>query len=122
MKEIINNMKESLASKKGFISTTFLLVMCSMITVILAKSDYLYTGNSVYSNLREAEDIFEKEAYILHYTKCALLRNETLDDFYTNGIYVNVYENTNGYDLYFDDYRLRIEVYEKQIVDFDIES
>lgn len=86
------------------------------------KSDYLYTGNSVYDNLREFENIFEEEAYVISYAKCALLRNEELDDFYINGISVSVYENSSGYELYFDEFKLDIEVYDKQIIDFSIEK
>ena len=95
--------------------------MCSMLSVILAKSDYLYVGNSVFDNLREAEKIFEDEVYIVSYAKCVLLRNEKLDDFCINGVSVIVYENIRGYELFFADYRLDLEIYDKQIIDFSIE-
>lgn len=96
--------------------------MCSILTVILAKSDYLYTANTAYINLKKAENTFEKEAYVISYIKCKLLRNEEIDDYMTNGVFVSVYETTNGYELYFDNYRISIEVYDKQIIDYDIEK
>lgn len=85
------------------------------------KNDYIIAGNEVYSNLKEYETVLAREAHILDYVKCVLLREETLEDFYTYGTYVFVYEVTNGYTLYFDDYRLDIEVYEKQIVSTNLE-
>lgn len=94
--------------------------MCTMMTVILAKSDYLKTANDVYYNLQENEKIFESEAIVLNYIKCMIIRNEEIDDFYVDGIYVNVYENSNGYELYFEDYVMNIDVYDKQIINFDI--
>ena len=94
--------------------------MCSLLSVIAAKSDYLYKANEVFYNLQEYEDTFNYEAQILSYVKCILLRNEELDDFDINGIYVSVYDTSSGYELLFDTYTMEIEVYDKQIVDFSI--
>lgn len=94
--------------------------MCSILTLILAKSDYIKTANTVLFNLSEYEDSFEKLANVLNYAKCTLVRNEELDDFYTNGIYVSCYSKGNSYDLYYDDYKLTIEVYDNKIIDYDL--
>ena len=88
--------------------------------LIAVKSDYIEKANLAYSNLKEHEEIFELEAQILSYAKCCLLRNEELDDFYTYGTSVYVYQTSNGYELCFDDYQMYIEVYDKQIVDFSV--
>lgn len=92
--------------------------MCSLLSVIAVKSDYLYKANEVYYNLQEYEEVFNLEAQILSYIKCVLLRNEQLEDFVTNDCYVTVYETTNGYELLFDNYVMDIDVYDKQIIDF----
>lgn len=89
-------------------------------SVIAAKSEYIYSANSAYSNLQEYEEIFEKEASVISYLKCALLRNDDIDDFYVNGIGVNVYETSSGYELYFDSYVMDVDVYDKQIIDFEV--
>ena len=73
-----------------------------------------------YANLQDHEQAFEMEAQVLSYVKCALLRNEDLDDFYIYGSVVSVYQTSNGYELYFDDYKMNIDVYDKQIVDFSV--
>ena len=93
-----------------------------MMALIAAKSDYIEKANLAYNNLKKHEEIFEIEAEVLSYAKCCLLRNEDLEDFYTYGTYVSVYQTFDGYELCFDDYQMYIEVYDKQIVDFDIRS
>lgn len=73
-------------------------------------------------NLEEYEDIFAQEAEVMSYAKYTLLRNEELDDFFIDGIYVSVYENSDGYELYFNGHVLNIEIFDKQIVDFDLSN
>ena len=75
-------------------------------------------ADNVYMNLKENEEIFAKEAAVITYVKCVLMRNEALDDFTVNGIRVAVYGGGDIYELYFADYRMEIYVHEKQIVDF----
>lgn len=94
--------------------------MCSLLSVIAAKSDYLYKANEVYYNLHEYEDTFNYEVQILSYVKCMLLKSEELSDFDIDGTYVTVYETSSGYELLFDEYTMDIEVYDKQIIDFSI--
>lgn len=94
--------------------------MCSILTLILAKSDYIESANTVLFNLNEYEDSFEKLAYVLNYAKCKLIRNEELGDFYVNGIYVSCFSKGNTYDLYYDDFKLTIEVYDHQIIDYEL--
>lgn len=89
-------------------------------SVVSLKSDYIFKANSVYSNLLEVEEQFEKQAYVLSYVKCILLREEELEDFYINGISVSVYQTSNGYELYYEGKTLDIEVYNKQIIDFKL--
>lgn len=80
------------------------------------KSDYIASANKVYFNLKEYEDILQKEIQVINYVKCRLLRDEALEDFCVDGVAVAIYGKGDVYDLYFDVYRLRIAVYEKQIV------
>lgn len=94
--------------------------MCLMMSIIAMKSEYISCANKVYNNLQEVENIFEKEAYVLSYVKCLLLKEEELDDFYINGINVNAYEISNGYELCFDGIVMNIETYDKQIINFEI--
>ena len=96
--------------------------MCSMMAIIAAKSDYIYKANLIYANLIKHEEVFEIEAQIISHVKCSLLRNEKLDDFYISGIEVDVYQTSNGYELYFDNYHIDIQVYDKQIVGFEISA
>ena len=95
--------------------------MCCLMSVVVAKSDYIFKANTVYDNLLEFEDTFALQAQVIDYAKCALIRNEDLTDYYVYGTYVSVYKNTNGYDLYFDDYHISLEVYDKQIIDYEME-
>jgi len=92
--------------------------MCSLMSIIAIKADYISSGNTVYSKLEEYQAIFEEEAYIISYVKCTLLRKEELSDFNINGIEVSVFNSNDGYELYFDDYLISIEVYDDQIVGF----
>ena len=89
-------------------------------SVIAIKSDYIEKANEAYCNLEEYQHIFEKEAYVISYAKCLLLQQNDLQDFYINGIGVNVYKHSNGYELYFDNYVIDIDVYDKQIVNYKI--
>lgn len=89
-------------------------------SLIAVKSDYISKANKAYANLAEYESTFEKEAYVLSYVKSTLLRNEKLEDFCINGVDVSVYEMSNGYQLYFDDYVMDVETYEKQIINFEL--
>lgn len=95
-------------------------MMCLIMSIVTAKTDYIIKANSVYLNLEEYEKVFRLEALIINHIKCLLVRNETLDDFMIDGVYVSVYGHNDEYDLYFHDYVISITVYEKQIVDFVI--
>ena len=85
------------------------------------KSEYIYYANKAYSNLEKSEELFEKEAYIISYVKCALLRKEDLDDFCINGTSVSVFNTGRGYALYFDGHCIDIDVYEDMIVNLEVE-
>ena len=86
--------------------------------MVSMKSEYILAADGVYDNLRENEKTFRKEAAVISYAKCRLMQGETLEDFYTGGIYVRVYGDNGIYELYFEGFRLELFVYEKQIVDF----
>lgn len=89
-------------------------------SLIALKSDYIISANNVYNNLIQLEDIYEKQAQVISYAKYTLLRNEELEDYVINGIYVSVYKTSSGYELCFDEYSIDIDVYDKQIVDFSV--
>lgn len=86
--------------------------------VIAVKSDYIVKANEVYGNLKEAEEVFAKEAAVLNHVKCVLVRNEELLPFSVSGISVDVYETREGYDLYFDGYVMTLTVYDRQVIDY----
>ena len=89
-------------------------------SLIAAKADYIYKADTIFKKLEEYEELFEAEAQVLTYAKCSLIREDTLDDFVVSGIYVSVYNSADGYDLYFLDYIMEINVYDKQIVNFTV--
>ena len=91
-------------------------------SLIAMKSEYISSANKVYANLEEVERIFEKEAYVLSYAKCVILRKEELNDFYTNGISVTVFKTSNGYELCFDGNTIELEIYDNQIINYVIRS
>lgn len=84
------------------------------------KSDYIYSSNEVYSNLSTYEDEFSKQAKVISSFKCMLLRNEEVEDFIIDGIYVSVFNNDDSAILYFDDYVLDVDIKDKMIIDYDI--
>lgn len=86
--------------------------------MISMKSDYISAADGVYWNLRENEKTFAKEAAVISHVKCALMQGKQLEDFHVNGIYVRVFGDNGVYELCYEEYRLEIYVYEKQIVDF----
>ena len=92
--------------------------MCLIVMMISMKSEFILSADNVYMNLAENEKTFAREAAVLSYARCILMRNEPLEDFSINGIHVRVYGDNGIYELYYDSYRLEIYVYEKQIVDF----
>ena len=120
MKETTGNTKEHSLHRRGFISTSFLIVMCTMMSLIAAKADYIYKADTIYTKLEEFEELFEIEAHVLTYVKCVLMQEKQLDDFSAGGAYVSIYNSRNGYDLYFLNYVMEIDVFEKQIVNFDV--
>ena len=91
-----------------------------MMSLIAAKADYVYKADTVYKKLEDFEELFEIEAHILAYVKCVLVKDMELDDFSERGVYVSVYNSSNGYDLYFMDYVMEVDVYENQVVNFNV--
>ena len=89
-------------------------------SLIAAKADYIYKANEVYNRLNNFESLYEVEANVLTYAKCAIVQENELVDFVIDGIYVSVYNNSKGYDLYFLNYLMKIEVYDKQIIYFSV--
>lgn len=90
-----------------------------MITLILAKSDYIYTANSVYINLDESDTNFADRVKVISYFKTILLLNEEILDFSIDGIYVDVEEYDGGYYLSFNNELLNISVIDRVIVDYE---
>lgn len=119
IRETEEDMNGSLRGK-GFISLTFLIVLSLVMSIMAAKIDHLNKANEVYLNLKESENVFEKEARVITKAKCILLKEQGLTDFSAGNMDVRVYRNRDGYELYFDGYVLVLAVYEKQIVDFEM--
>ncbi len=82
------------------------------------KADYIIKADQVYKNLTEDEECFCYEAAVIDTFKCMLARREEAEDFYAAGIRVSVYPASEGYELYYLDYKLSLSIYEDRIVDF----
>ena len=67
--------------QEGFISTAFLIVMCTMTSLIAMKADYIIKADRVYKNLTEDEECFYYEAEVIDTFKCMLARREEAEDF-----------------------------------------
>lgn len=87
----------------------------------MSKLDYIEKCNNAYYNLNEFTDSFYEEALIINHVKCVLLQNEELTDFNINGINVEVYEQNDSYNLFFDDKQINIDVYDNMVVDYYVE-
>lgn len=88
--------------------------------MILAKSDMIYKSDLALVNLNDYKDSFYYIANIINKAKCTLIQNEELDDFMIDGRIVNVYTNSEGYDLYFEKYKITLVVYDSMIIDYEI--
>ena len=64
----------------------------------------------------------KEEVYLNKSSESNYLRNDNIDDFYIDDCLVSVYHIAGGYNLFFDDYKMNIEIYEKQIVGMSIEA
>ena len=87
---------------------------------MIYQSDYLKTTSDVLTNLNEFKDIFELEATIINYVKCQILLNDDLSDFNIAGYDVKVFKYNDRYDLYFSFYKITIFVYDRMIIDFQM--
>ena len=109
-----------LARKKGFISTTFLIIMTNCLLVIAYASSYLITSNDIYLRLEEFKNDFAYEAKIINEAKC-LLANNMLEDFYVDDNLISVYEDGNTYILYAGNFNIVLNTLGSLILSYDIE-
>ena len=116
MKEIQNTTKKYSVQNKGFISTSFLIVMMNILAIVLLKANYLTDSANVLSNIKDNWVFIKDEALIINYCKCELLLNHGLNDFSINGTSVFINENEGGYTLYFKKHSIDIEVFKKRIL------
>ena len=91
-----------------------------MMSIVILKSEYIYTANTVYNNLLSAQDTFALEVSVISYAKCALLNEKEFKSFNVDGYHVSIYETNDGYNLYVQDYCINIVVYERQIISYSI--
>ena len=115
-------MTKSSLPQNGFISTAFLLVFCLMMSLIALRSDYIIKADQVYYDLECCEEMFAHEALVIERAKCLLLQEGELDDFPAGDVYVNVSLNDEGYDLYYECYRIHLYVNERQIINFYVQK
>ena len=109
-----------LARKKGFISTTFLIIMTNCLLVIAYVSSYIITSNDIYLRLEEFKNDFAYEAKIINEAKC-LLANNMLEDFYVDDNLISVYEDGNTYILYAGNFNIVLNTLDSLILSYDIE-
>ncbi len=93
-----------------------------MMSLIALKSDYIIKADHVYYDLERYGNEFAKEVHVMQRAKCLLLQEGELTDFESSGIYISVYPDSYGYDLYFGQYRIRLFVQEKQIINFYVQK
>ena len=91
-----------------------------MMSLIAAKADYIIKADLVFENLQECEEDFEAEAFVIDAFRCMLARKEEISDFETQGIHVEVYMKSDGYELHYLDCRMSVSVYEDMIVDLNL--
>ena len=89
-------------------------------SLVTVTSDYIIKADTVYQNLKDAEETFAREVSIISYMKCLLARTGELSSFTVDGIHVDVYSSGKGYDLYFEGYVMSLEVYDRQIIDYHL--
>ena len=109
-----------LAKKKGFISTTFLIIMINCLLIITYVSSYIITSNDIYLRLEEFKDDFAYEAKIINEAKC-LLANNMLEDFYVDNDLISVYQNGDTYILECAYFNIVLETGDLMILSYDIE-
>ena len=109
-----------LARRKGFISTTFLIIMTNCLLVIAYVSSYIITSNDIYLRLEEFKNDFAYEAKIINEAKC-LLANNMLEDFYVDDNLISVYEDGNTYILYAENFNIVLNTLDSLILSYDIE-
>lgn len=121
MKYILNILKTKKSIKctcaKGFISTTFLLIL--LIVTTFASSLMIITLNNLESldHLKKIKLDTIKERLILDTFTCNLL-NDKVEDFEIADLYVEVYESAGGYRLLSGDIDLEVYVENNRIVDY----
>ena len=119
MKETTKDMKDQFANK-GFISTSFLIVLLIMMSIVFLKIDMIIGANTIYDRLKSFQDVYKKESAVIEYAKCMLLHDGYIEDFYIDGISVDVYQYHDSYSLYFDDYCIDIDTYERKIISLNL--
>lgn len=80
----------------------------------------IYKTNLTLINLNDFKDNFYYESRIINKVKCDIIRKEEIDDFMIDDILVNVYSNNDGYDLYYQNKKIRLVVYDSMIIDYDV--
>ncbi len=108
-----------LAKKKGFISTTFLIIMINCLLVIAYVSDYIISANNIYFRLEEFKTDFAYEAKIINKAKC-LLANNMLEDFYVDNNLISVYEDGDTYILNAGNFNIILNILNSMIISYDI--
>lgn len=82
-------------------------------------SEYIITANNTLIKLREGIDSFKQEAMLIDEAKCYLVNHKDLDDFEYYGTYVE--ETGRGYNLYYGDLVIRLEIEDNMITDYDFD-
>ena len=95
-----------------------MLLVLSLMNLI---SDYLLNANQIYADLLAYNADFKMEVAIIAQAGCQLLENDDIEDFYLDGVYVNVEKNDNSYLLTCADLKLRIETQQRMITYYSYE-
>lgn len=80
----------------------------------------IYKTDLTLINLNDFKDNFYYESKIINKIKCDLIRKEEVCDFSIDGIFVNVYSNSEGFDIYYLDKKIALIVYDSIIVDYEV--
>lgn len=98
---------------------SFLIMMMSTISILIAVCDYINTANNIYIDLENNIDSFKEEVSLIDNAKCYLINYKTLDGFDYYG--TSVIEDGDTYYLEFEGKTIKLNTYEGMILSYSFE-
>jgi hypothetical protein len=110
-------------SKRGFISTIFLIILILMSSIYIVLFNKYETTIKSIENLEIVNHRFNDEIKVINFVKCKMKKNQLESKIYTvdNDFYkINIYEN-NVECIYNNDLIIKLLIKEDKIIDYLIE-